>query len=277
MTPVAIMGTGRDAVGVSGPSQTMTLLFTDIQGSTRLWQQDETAMRAALSRHDGLLRTVIAEHGGAVFSSMGDGMAAAFGSASSAVAAAADAQARLAAERWPTQAPIRARMGLHTGEAELREGDYFGTTVNRTARLMAVGHGGQVLCSSVTADLVGDTVALVDLGEHRLRDLDRPMHVFQVGPGTFPPLRSLDVLPGNLPWLAGSLVGRQTELAALTKDLEAARLVTLTGVGGVGKTRLALHLAAELLPGYHDGAWLCELVLPRVSPSVYGGAVRMGR
>ena len=150
-------------------------------------------------------------------------------------------------------------MGLHTGEAELRDGDYFGTAVNRAARLMAVGHGGQVLCSSATAEMVGEAVILVDLGEHRLRDLDRPVQVFQVGGGTFAPLRSLDVLPGNLPSLPSSFVGRQAELAAVAKELGTARLVTLTGVGGVGKTRLALQVAAELLPGFADGAWLCEL------------------
>src|SRR4029077_526955 len=114
--------------------------------------------------------------------------------------------------------PILVRMGLHTGEAELRDGDYFGTAVNRAARLMAVGHGGQVLCSSATAELVGDVVALRDLGEHRLRDLDRPMRVFQVGGGTFGLLRSLDVLPGNLPSVASSFVGRQVELVAVAKE-----------------------------------------------------------
>ncbi len=137
-------------------------------------------MRAALSRHDELLRKTVAEHDGVVFSSMGDGIAAAFPSASSAVAAALASQRLLEVEAWPTVSSIRVRMGLHTGEAELRDGDYFGSAVNRAARLMAIGHGGQVLVSSVTAELVGDGVVLVDLGEHRLRDLDRPMHVFQV-------------------------------------------------------------------------------------------------
>ena len=125
---------------------------------------------------------------------------------------------------------------------------------------MAIGHGGQVLVSAQTAGLVGDSgVAVVDLGEHRLRDLDRPMRVFQVGAGSFPALRSLDVLPGNLPWLASSFVGRRTELAAVAKELGVARLVTITGVGGVGKTRLALQVAAEVLPGFTGGAWLVEL------------------
>jgi class 3 adenylate cyclase len=133
---------------VSAPSGTVTFLFTDIEGSTRLWQADEAAMRAALSRHDELLREAVAGHDGVVFSSMGDGVAAVFSSASAAVAAALDAQRLLEGEVWPTATPVRVRMGLHTGEAELRDGDYFGTAVNRAARLMAIGHGGQVLVSS---------------------------------------------------------------------------------------------------------------------------------
>jgi class 3 adenylate cyclase len=192
---------------MAGSSGTVTFLFTDIEGSTRLWQADEAAMRSALSHHDQLLRKVVAEHDGRVFSAMGDGVAAAFGSASEAVAAALAAQRSLEAEAWPTATPLRVRMGLHTGEAEWRDGDYFGTAVNRAARLTAVGHGGQVLCSSATAELVGEAqLTLTDLGEHRLRDLDRPMHVFQVGDGKFPRLDSLDRLPGNLPEQVTSFV-----------------------------------------------------------------------
>jgi predicted ATPase/class 3 adenylate cyclase len=238
----------------------VTFLFTDIEGSTRLWQADEAAMRSALSRHDQLLRKVLAEHEGTVFSAMGDGMAAAFGSASMAVNAAVVAQRWLAGESWATSTPLRVRMGLHTGEAEWRDGDYFGTAVNRAARLMAIGHGGQVLCSSATAELVGDAqVSLTDLGKHRLRDLDRPMHVFQVGAGSFPALASLDRLPGNLPGQATSFVGRQSEMAELVDLVGAHRLVTLTGAGGVGKTRLALQAAAELAGEFRDGVWLVEL------------------
>jgi class 3 adenylate cyclase len=180
---------------VAGPSGTLTFLFTDIEGSTRLWQLDEAAMRSAVACHDGVLRTVIADHGGTVFSSTGDGVAAAFDSASSAVKAALAAQAGLAEQAWPTPEPVRVRIGLHTGEAESRDGDYFGTTVNRAARVMAVGHGGQVLCSSATASLVEADASFVDLGEHRLRDLDRPVHLFQVGEGSFAPPRSLDAIP----------------------------------------------------------------------------------
>ncbi len=139
---------------MAAPSGTVTFLFTDIEGSTRLYQEDEDMMAAAVARHNELLDAVIAEHSGTVFSTMGDGKAAAFGSASAAVGAAVDLQRRLDVERWPTSRPIRVRVGLHTGEARLLGGDYFGAAVNRAARLMAIGHGGQVLCSEATASLL---------------------------------------------------------------------------------------------------------------------------
>jgi predicted ATPase/class 3 adenylate cyclase len=258
---------------MAGSSGTVTFMFTDIEGSTRLWQADEAAMRSALSRHDRLLRQAIADHDGRVFSAMGDGMAAAFGSASAAVAAAVAAQRSFAAEPWPTATSLRVRMGLHTGEAEERDGDYFGTVVNRAARLMAIGYGGQVLCSSTTAELVGDDeFTFSDLGEHRLRDLDRPMHVFQVGAGSFPALRSLHRLPGNLPEQVTSFVGRQAEVAELIDVMGTHRLVTLTGAGGVGKTRLAIQVAAELVGEFGDGVWLVELA-PVGDPAAVADAV----
>jgi predicted ATPase/class 3 adenylate cyclase len=244
---------------VGAPSGTVTFLFTDIEGSTRLWQQDEEVMRVAVARHDELLREVVRKHGGWVFSSSGDGLAAAFSSASSAVAAALAAQGALAAEAWPPATPIRVRMGLHTGEAERRDEDYFGSAVNRAARLMAVGSGGQVLCSAATAGLVEGEVALVNLGEHRLRDLDRPMRVFQLGEQRFPPLRSLDSFPGNLPLQLSSFIGREHDVERVASALVESRSVTLTGVGGVGKTRLALQVAAEVVPRFAHGAWLVEL------------------
>jgi predicted ATPase/class 3 adenylate cyclase/tetratricopeptide (TPR) repeat protein len=244
---------------MGAPSGTVTFLFTDIEGSTRLWQLDEAAMREAVRRHDELLQATINECGGVVFSTMGDGMAAAFTTAYAALGAAELAQDRLSKEEWSLAEPVRVRIGLHSGEAEERDGDFFGTAVNRAARLMAIGHGGQVLCSSTTAELVEGNVALVDLGEHRLRDLDRPMHVFQVGKGSFPPLRSLSAFPGNLPRQLTSFVGRQAELISIAKALEASRLVTLTGTGGVGKTRLAVQAAANLVTSFPDGVWLCEL------------------
>jgi hypothetical protein len=156
-------------------------------------------------------------------------------------------------------------MGLHTGEAELRGGDYFGTAVNRTARLVPIGHGGQIICFSSTAEVADTVTDLVDFGEHRVRDLDGSMDVFQVGDGSFPPLRSLSAYPGNLPIQLTSFVGRLDELAAVGKALEAARLVTLTGTGGVGKSRLAMQAAANLVTDFHEG-WCRNAACRKSSP-----------
>jgi predicted ATPase len=219
-------------------------------------------MRTALASHDAMVQDAIEAHAGYVFATGGDGFAVAFARAGDAAAAAIEAQAALAAQTWPEGAAISVRMGLHTGEAEERGGNYFGPAVNRAARLMALGHGGQILCSEVTAALLGAAV-LVDLGDHRLRDLSAPQRVFQVGSGNFPPLRSLDAFPGNLPLQLSSFIGRDIELARVRKAIHDVRVVTLTGVGGVGKTRLALQAAAELLPGFREGAWLVELAAVR--------------
>ena len=166
------------------PSGTVTFLFTDIEGSTRLWEEHPDAMRDALARHDELLRDAIEAHGGYVVKTTGDGFHAAFGTAEAAVVAAVAAQRALDGEAWALPEPLRVRMGLHTGAASLRDGDYFGSSLNRAARLMGVAHGGQVVCSQATTDLARDGVAegvtLVDLGEHRLRDLSRAERVFQV-------------------------------------------------------------------------------------------------
>jgi predicted ATPase/class 3 adenylate cyclase len=245
----------------------VTFLFTDIEGSTRMWQAAPDAMRQGLERHDAIVRGAIDAYGGYVFSTGGDGFAAAFARAGEAVATAIEAQRVLGAEPWPEGALLRVRMALHTGEVVERDGDYFGTAVNHAARLMAVGHGGQVLVSQVTGGLVtddlGDGVSLVDLGEQRLQDLSRPERVFQlVAPGvreSFPPLRSLDAFPGNLPVQLTSFVGRDDDVAGAAKALTESRLVTLTGPGGVGKTRLAVQVAVELLPRFAEGVWLCEL------------------
>ena len=250
------------------PTGTVTFLFTDIEGSTRLWEDHQDAMKEALARHDAILRGAVEVHDGAVFNTMGDGVAAAFASAPDAVAAVIDAQQQLGAEEWGATGPLRVRMGLHTDEGRLRApGEYVNRPLNRCARLMAVGHGGQVLLSDATATVAGDGlpewVSLVDLGDHRLRDLGAPMHVFQLAHpdlvAEFPPLRSLDALPGNLPRQATTFVGRDDDIARLTEFLHDRSLVTLTGVGGVGKTRLAIQVAAELLPHFPEGAWLCEL------------------
>ena len=235
------------------PSGVVTFLFTDIEGSTRRWESDADAMRSALVAHDKVLRTAIEAYDGFLFSHTGDGVMAAFASPMSAVNAAIDAQREL-------QLPVR--MGIATGEAELREGDYFGTVLNRAARVMAAGHGGQILVAESTAGLLGG-VDLVDLGPRRLRDLPTPVGVFQVrAPGLrmdFPPLRTLDPTPGNLAPAVTSFIGRDAEVAEVAAALRTHRLVTLTGVGGVGKTRLAVEVASQLADEFPDGVWLFEL------------------
>jgi len=254
------------------PSGTVTFLFSDIEGSTRLWESVPDAMRSALERHDALVRAAIEEHGGYVVKTTGDGAYAAFGRTGDALTATVAIQEALAGESWPEGATIRVRIGVYTGEASERDGDYFGPAVNRAARLMAVAHGGQAVCSQATATLAGDAVALRSLGEHRLRDLAAAEHVFQIGEGVFASLRSLDAFSTNLPLQVSSFLGREEDLRAITKAIDEARLVTITGVGGVGKTRLALQVAAEVLPGYEDGAWLCELAAAQ-SPDELEGVV----
>jgi predicted ATPase/class 3 adenylate cyclase len=252
------------------PTGTVTFLFTDIEGSTSLWERAPQAMKAALARHDALLRSACAAHRGHVFKTIGDAFCVAFASPSDALQAALDAQQQLAAQAWG-ETPLKVRMGLHTGETDERDGDYFGPPVNRAARLMAAGHGGQVLLSSATQELVRDRLPagaeLQDLGEHRLKDLFRPAHVFQLKapglPATFPPLRSLDRKPTNLRAQATPFIGREDQLAtvlALLRDTDV-RLVTLAGPGGTGKTRLAMQAAAELLDEYEHGVWLVDLAL----------------
>jgi len=244
---------------------TLTFLFTDIEGSTRLWQEDEVRMRAVMAAHDGLAAEVVERHRGRVFKQTGDGVAAVFASAVDAIVASVELARALNGE--DPALPIKARLGVHTGEAEARGDDFFGGTVNRAARLMGVAHGGQVVVSQATMDLARDGlpagVSLQDLGEHRLRDLSRPERVFQVMAdglrSGFPPLRSLDSRAGNLPVQLTTFVGRSTEVERICTTLGTARIVTLTGVGGVGKTRLAVHVAAEAVPNFDDGAWLCEL------------------
>jgi predicted ATPase len=223
-------------------------------------------MARSLAQHDSVVRAAIEANEGVVFATGGDGMAAAFGSADMAVRAACAAQRALRDQAWGATGQLRARMALHTGTADERDGDYFGPTVNRTARLMAIGYGGQVLLSQATAAIVAtgaDQVELVDLGEHRLRDLSRAERVFQVVADDlvreFPPLRSSDASPSNLPKPTTTFIGRDDELTRVADALDRSRLVTLTGVGGVGKTRLALEAAARASSGYPDGVWLADL------------------
>src|SRR5215207_4186626 len=246
---------------------TVTFLFTDLVGSSRLWEEHPVAMKGALACHDVILRDAVEGQGGRVVKTTGDGLHAAFAVAPDAVAAALDAERRLTGEEWVLPEPLKVRMGLHTGVAEVREGDYYGTAVNRAARVAAVAHGGQIVASAATADLVRDDlspeVALIDLGEHRLRDLGRPERITAVAhpdlPGDFPALRSLDAYPGNLPVQRSSFVGRDEDLAGVHGALEGSPVITLTGVGGVGKTRLALQVAADVVARYPDGAWFVDL------------------
>ena len=260
------------------PSGTVTFLFTDLEGSTRLWEEQPESMTAALARHDAILRAAIASHHGRVVKATGDGFHGVFARPDDALRAAVEAQRALASEASSVQ--LLVRMGVHTGAGEERDGDYYGTAVNRAARLMAVAHGGQVLTTRAVQELVGDelgdSVELVGLGDHRLRDLAQPVEVFQVmSPGLvrdFPALQSLDAVPGNLPVQHSSFVGREREVTELARLVREARMVTLTGVGGVGKTRLACQVAAEVSPAFRDGAWLVELAQIR-DPKVVVDAV----
>jgi predicted ATPase/class 3 adenylate cyclase len=254
----------------AAPSGVVTFLFTDVEGSTRRWENDADGMRKALAAHDKVLRTAIEAYDGFLFSHTGDGFVAAFASPMSAVNAAIDAQREL-------QLPVR--MGLATGEAELRDGDYFGTVLNRAARVMAAGHGGQILLAESTAGLLSG-VDLLDLGPRRLRDMPTPVGVFQVrAPGLrfeFPPLRALDTSPGNLRRAATRFIGRETEVVEVEAALRAHRLVTLTGVGGVGKTRLATEVAARLGDEFPDGVWFFELAAvadPAAVPDAVGAVL----
>jgi predicted ATPase/class 3 adenylate cyclase len=249
------------------PSGTVTFLFTDIEGSTRRWEEHPAAMRAAVDRHFVLLRETIGAHGGHVFRNQGDGLCAAFAMAQQALEAALAAQLALHREQWLEGDALRVRMALHTGSAEVQDGDYVGACLNRMGRLQNIGYGGQTLLSRTTYELVREALpagtGLRDLGEHRLRDLDTPEQIFQLLhpelPTEFPPLKSLDPPHHNLPIQLTSFVGRERELAAVQQLLLGERLVTLTGAGGVGKTRLALRLAADRLDSIADGVWLVDL------------------
>jgi predicted ATPase/class 3 adenylate cyclase len=250
----------------SGTAQ-LTFLFTGIEASTRAWESRPEAMAAGLARHDELIQLAVKDAGGRVFDHTGDGICAAFPTASAALEAAVAAQKSIRTDDWRGSEPLQVRIALHSGAVERRGGDYFGPPLSRTARLLDTVHGGQVVLSLLTAELVRDDlpdgVDLVDLGEHRLADLTRPERVFQATHrdllASFPPLRSLGSHRHNLPVAPSSFIGREGELEAVTDLLRSSRLVTLSGVGGVGKTRLALQVAAGLLEAYPDGVFMVEL------------------
>jgi class 3 adenylate cyclase len=244
------------------PSGTVTFLFTDIEGSTRLWQEQPDAMRPALARHDEILRAAIEANDGFVVKTTGDGVHAAFPTASAAIAAAVDAQLAFGGEAWPLPAPLRVRMGLHSGPSELRDGDYYGTVVNRAARLMSVAHGGRIVVSLATSELVRDSdVELFDLGEHRLRDLTGAERVNEVrapGPASgFPPLRSVDAFPGNLPRQLTSFVGRDQEPTGTLISVRPSGSAT----GGVSAANDSPHSAPKVLP------WIPTPPSPTPSPT----------
>ena len=261
------------------PTGTVTFLFTDIEGSTKLAQQHPETMPVLLARHNQILHQAIEGYNGYVFQVVGDSFAAAFHSASDALNAAADAQRNLQNESW-TPAIIKVRMGIHTGAAQLQlastDNAYSGyATIALTQRIMAAGHGGQVLISGATRELVRDVLPenaeLLDIGEKRLKDLLRPEHICQLNiaglPATFPPLKTLDAFPNNLPVQLTSFIGRENEIAEVKQELESHRLVTLTGSGGTGKTRLSLQVAADLLEKFDHGVWFVELA-PLADPDL---------
>jgi class 3 adenylate cyclase len=251
------------------PTGTVTFLFTDIEGSTTRWEHHPQAMREVIARHDALLRSVISAHGGFVFKMMGDAVYAVFAVPGDAIAAAVAVQQAIHTEQWGAIGSLRVRMALHTGVAQSRDQDYFGPTLNRVARVLSTGYGGQILLSVATAELVRDAlppgVTVQDLGEHPLKDLLRPEHVYQLIipdlPNDFPPLKSLERHPHNLPMQPTPFVGREQEMRNLCELLRRSdvRLVTLTGPAGVGKTRFALQVAAELSDLFTDGVFLVPL------------------
>ncbi len=262
------------------PSGTVTFLFTDIEGSTQLWERDRGKMQAAFDRQEVIIRQTVSQHGGYAYKMVGDSFQIAFDTAPGALETALEIQMKIQAEPWG-ETPIKVRMALHTGVTEERGDDYVGPALNRVARLLGVGYGGQVLLTQATSELVRDALpagsSLLDLGEHRLKDLVRPEHIFQLATSRlqtdFPPLKTLDTFPNNLPNHLTSFIGREKEINQIKLLVVSGsvspvytgttnghgRLITLTGPGGTGKTRLAIQAAADLLELFPDGVWLVEL------------------
>ena len=256
-----------DDIGL--PGGVVTFLFTDVQGSTRLWEDFPDLTMQALDQHDAVIDDVVASHNGVSVKPRGEGDSrfVVFTSAFDAVTAVVAMQRGLAEVDWRTPRPLLVRMALHTGEADLQLGDYYGPTVNRAARLRAIAHGGQTIISETTHQLVQDKlppgVSITDMGEHGLKDLTRPAHVFQIDieglPTGFPPLASLDAVRQNLPVQLTSFVGRQAELTQVKESIAATRFLTILGPGGTGKTRLAIQVAADLTTDFPQGVFFVDL------------------
>jgi predicted ATPase len=282
------MASGAHRNPIPLPSGTLTMLLTDVEGSTVRWERDPVGMRRAMRRHDEIVRGAIARRSGYLPPDQGEGdsIFAVFGDAREAIACVLNVQQALFAERWEIDA-IRVRAAIHTGSLDLRDGrNYSGLALNRCARMRAIASGGQTLLSAATAavlaDRLPDGATLVDLGVHRLKDLSAPEHIFELRhpdlPDAFPPLRSLDARPNNLPVQLTGFVGRSRELSEVSTLLLGTRLLTLTGAGGSGKTRLALQVAADRLERYPDGVWFVELDRvgdPADVPRAVAGAMRV--
>jgi predicted ATPase/class 3 adenylate cyclase len=254
----------------------LTFLFTDLEGSTPLWEQHPDLMQVVSARHDELLRTVFEGNGGRVVKTMGDGLHVVFASPADGIAAALAGQQAIATELWPAEVgSIKVRMGLHAGEGRAREGDYYGPDLNRAARVMGIGHGGQVLVSGTTAALLRgrlpDGAELIDLGLHRLKGLSDLEQVYQLVHASleteFPPLQSSVSIPHNLPTELTTFIGRRRELEEVERLIESNRLLTLLGPGGTGKSRLMLQAASDLVERFPDGVWLVELA-PLTNPEL---------
>ncbi len=266
------------------PTGTVTFIFTDIEGSTHLLEQLGDRYAAVLAEYRQLLRATFQEKGGHEVDTQGDAIFVAFPLARDAVAAAVTAQRGIVSHSWPEGGTVRVRVGLHTGEPHSADTGYVGMDVHRAARICAAGHGGQILLSQTTRELVAEDlpegVSFRDLGEHRLKDLTRPQRLFQVTvadlSSEFPPLKSLDALPNNLPIQLTSFIGREREIAEVKGVLSTTRLLTLTGAGGSGKTRLALQVSAEVLEELKDGVWFVELAAmsdPTLVPQTVASAL----
>ncbi len=275
LRPVDQLLLAREPTSPSLPSGTVTFLYTDIEGSTKLAQEHPEEWETLRARHHAILREAIGSNNGYVFQVVGDGFCAAFHAPNDGFHTAIEAQRKLQTENWG-EVSLKVRMGIHTGEAEAHGNEYHGyLTISLVQRLMSAGYGGQILLSHATENLLRGhlpkDVRLRDLGEHKLKDILQPVHIFQViAPDLqkeFPALRALDVLPNNLPMQLTSFIGRERELAEVKQLLANTRLLTLTGPGGTGKTRLSLQLAQDMLPSFTNGVWLVELA-PLTDPSL---------